>query len=107
MLELILAVATLAIIIMAWSRVSGALDWTGDRIGETSDMLSDLTVSGSKQTARGVIISHDSLMDTALESEKRESKRESERKAFNSKLDTEQKKSVEAHVKYLNKYINR
>ena len=107
MLEIIVAIATLAIIIMAWSRVSSALDWTGDRIGETSDMISDLTVSGGKQTARGVLISHDSLRDTALDSSKKEGKRVQARKDFFSKLDADQKKSVEAHEKYMDKYINR
>jgi len=107
MVEIVIAIGTLAVVIMAWSRVSKALDWTGDRIGETSDMISDLTVSGGKQTARGVLISHDSLRDTALDSAKKESKRVKERKDFMAKLDADQKKSVEGHEKFMDKYINR
>lgn len=107
MVELIITIATLAILIMAWGRVSKGIDWTGARIGETGDMLSDLTVSGSKQTARGVIISDDTLQDTIQESVKKKQKRVKEQTAFLSKLSEDEKKAVTSHEAYVKNMIKR
>lgn len=67
MSELIIIIATLTIVIFAWSKVGKGLDWIGVQVGNTGNMLEDITVSGSKQTSRGVAISHGSLKDTVDE----------------------------------------
>ena len=64
MLETIIIVAVIVIIIKAWSKIDQALNWTGARFGEATDVVSDVTRSASKQTARGVLISHGSLKET-------------------------------------------
>ena len=107
MVELIIIIATLAIVIMAWAKINKALDWTGARIGETGDMLSDLTVSGSKQTARGVVISHGSLKDTIASEVKREVTRSQDMTKFQAKLTDEEKKVVKETEDYFGTLLNR
>lgn len=107
MVELIIVIATLAVVILAWGKVNKALDWSGERIGETGDMLSDLTVSGAKQTSRGVIISHDSLLDTVLESKEKDSNRQKKESSFKKKLDKDQLAGLKTHEDYLQTIINR
>ena len=102
-----MSIAVLAVIIMAWGRISKSLDWTGARIGETGDMLSDLTVSGSKQTARGVLISDGSLEDTFLDEEERAQKRIKRKTSFVNKLTDDEKKSSEANSKRMREMIKR
>lgn len=100
MVELIIIIATLAIVIMAWSKISKALDWTGARIGETGDMLSDLTVSGAKQTSRGVVISHGSLEDTIASEIKKKVTRSKDMTKFKAKLSEDEKKVVKETEDY-------
>lgn len=107
MVEVIIFGLGLALVVMMYGRISKSLDWAGKQIEQTSDMISDVVTSGTKQTARGVILSHDTLLDTVLESQKREAKRTTEQSKFEAKLTAEEKKSVDAHAKYLAKYINR
>ena len=107
MVEMMIAIATLAIVIMGWSKVSKALDWTGDRVGETTDMISDLTVSAAKQTSRGVIISHDSLLDTAFESKEKDSNRKKKESAFKSKLDKTELANLKKHEDWLDSITSR
>ena len=92
---------------MAWSKVNKALDWTGARIGETGDMLSDLTVSGSKQTSRGVVISHDSLKDTIEESYEKDVNRTRKRTKFLEKLSKDELAGLKPHEDYLKKILER
>ncbi|MHA1692206.1 MAG: hypothetical protein ACTSU7_11310 [Candidatus Heimdallarchaeaceae archaeon] len=92
---------------MAWGRISKGIDWTGARIGDTGDILHDLTVSGSKQTARGVLISDDSLMDTFHDTVEKTVKREKKRTAFMSKLNEDETKSVNKREAELKKMIER
>ncbi len=107
MVELVIVIATLAIVIMGWSKMSKALDWTGDRIGETTDMVSDLTVSAAKQTSRGVVISHDSLLDTVLESKEKDANRQKKEATFKSKLDKTSIANLKKHEDWLEKIVNR
>ena len=101
MVELIIVIATMAIVIMGWSKVSKALDWTGDRIGETTDMISDLTKSASKQTSRGVVISHDSLLDTVLESKEKDANRQKKETDFKAGLDKPALTALKKHEDWL------
>ena len=107
MVEMMIAIATLAIVIMGWSKVSKALDWTGDRIGETTDMISDLTVSAAKQTSRGVVISHDSLLDTVLESKEKDANRQKKEESFKKNLDETALKNLKKHEDWLEKIVTR
>ena len=95
-----MSVAILAIVIMAWGRISKGLDWTGDRIGETGDMLSDLTISGAKQTSRGVVISHGSLKDTVDGEIKKDVTRTREMTKFKKGLTAEEIKEVKTSEDY-------
>jgi len=107
MVELVVVIAVLAVIIMGWSKVSKALDWTGARVGETTDMISDLTVSAAKQTSRGVVISHDSLLDTVLDSKEKDANRQKKEKIFKEKLDKDQLKSLTVHEDWLKAIVDR
>ena len=107
MADLIIAIGVIAIIILAWGKFNKAMDWTGDRIGDTTDLLKDLTESGTKQTARGLIISQDTLLDTAFESREKNAKRAKNRAAFESKLSENEKKSLETHDAWLDKLATR
>ena len=104
MIDGIFIVLAMVIIVLAWNKFSKALDWVGERVGETSDILSDITVSGAKQTARGVVLSHDSLMDTIQDSVEKEANRQVRAEKFKEKLKDDQKKNLEAHESYLNKF---
>lgn len=107
MVELIIIIATLAIVIMAWSKINKALDWTGDRIGETGDMLSDLTVSGAKQTSRGVVISHGSLKDTIDEQIKKDVTRTRDMTKFKKGLSDDEIKEVKTSEDYYTSILAR
>ena len=106
-MENLLLVLVAVIIVLAWNRMSRGIDWIGDRVGETSDMLSDITLSGSKQTQRGVIISHDSLMDTAQDSVEKEANRQKQATKFKSSLKAEEIKALSEHEKFLENLMNR
>lgn len=107
MVESILLVLGAVIVVLAWNRLGKAMDWVGDRVGETTDMLSDITVSGAKQTARGVIISHDSLMDTAIDSKEKEVNRLKRETKFIEKLKEDEQAAYNKHGDYLSKFIDR
>jgi len=107
MLEIIVFGLGLAVLVMTYGRITKSLDWAGKQIEQTSDLIGDIVTSGTKQTARGVILSHDTLMDTALESSKKEASRQKEADKFMNGLDEDAKKAVEAHNKYLSQYVNR
>ena len=107
MTELIITIATLAIIIMGWGYMKRAMDWTGDRVAETTDMLSDVTSSGSYQTRRGVVISRDSLNETISETREKVAKRQKKEAKFMTGLDAEQLKAVAAEDKFMDGLLNR
>ena len=107
MVELIIVIATLAIVIIAWGKISKGIDWAGSMVGKTSDIIEDAAVAGSYQTARAVTISRDTLKDDILASNKKEASRQKERKEFEKNLTAEQKKAVEENNAALNKYLTR
>ena len=107
MVEIITTIATLAIIILGWSYVKRAMEWTGNRIAETTDVITDVTKSASYQTARGTAISRDSLKDTILESRKKEAKRQEAEAKFLKDLTPEQLKAIKEEDKFLNSLLNR
>ena len=107
MVELVIMIATLTVVIFAWSKISKSLDWAGARVGETGDMLSDLTVSGGIQTSRGVAISQDSLLDTLQDSKKKAAVRAKEYTQYTSKLSTDEKKAMAEHEKMLKELLKR
>ena len=107
MVELIIAIATLAIVIMSWSKVSKALDWAGNQVSNTTDIFEDLTTAGSVQTARAVVISSDTLEDTVHESAKKSAKRQEDRAKFMKGLNKEQTDAVTTQGKRFDKYLKR
>ncbi len=107
MIELIIAVATLAVIIMGWGYMKKSFDWVGARVGETTDMLSDVTNSGSYQTRRGVVISRDSLSETMSDTREKVAKRQVKEAKFMAGLSPEQLKAVAAEDKFMNALLNR
>ena len=107
MVELVIMIAVLAIVVMGWSKINNALDWTGNRISDTTDVLTDITKAGSIQTSRAVAISQDSLEDTLQMSLQKASKRQEERAKFESKLTDEQKKAVSAYEQKMAKILSR
>ena len=107
MIELIALIIALVVVIMAWSKVSKAMDWMGAKIDKSSFAIDDLFDSATDQTARGGIISRDSLLDTMMDSEKKTAVRQKIREEFKANLSDDQKKEVETHNTYLNKFINR
>ena len=106
-MELILLIVALVIVIMAWSKISKGLDWMGARVGETGDMLSDVTVSGAKQTARGVLISHGSLKDTADEQVQKDITRARAMTTFKEGLSAAEKTTVKESEDYYKTLLNR
>ncbi len=102
-----IVVAMLAIVIMSWSKVSKAMDWSGKIIGQTADPIEDLLTAGGQQTGRAVAISNDSLLETLQENKKRAAKRETESKKFTAGLDTDQLKAVKAVEDRFKKYLDR
>ncbi len=86
MVELIIIIATLAIVIMAWSKVNNALDWTGKEIAKTSSVLSNVTEAGAEQTLRGVVISRGSLLNTMSDFKEQSANRIKKETSFKSKL---------------------
>lgn len=107
MTELVIMIATLTIIIFAWSKISKALDWTGAQIGNTGDMLSDLTISGAKQTSRGVAISHGSLKDTIDEQVQKDITRTQAMTKFKAKLTDAEKTDIAKSEAYYAKLLER
>lgn len=107
MIELIVAIATLAIVIIAWGKISKALDWTGSMVGKTSDIIEDAAVAGSYQTARAVVASRGTLKDDILQSKKNEAKRQKEQQTFLKSLSKEQLDAVQKEESALNKYLSR
>ena len=101
MIEMILMIAVLAVAVMSWSKVSKAMDWAGVQIGNTTDMLEDVTKAGSLQTKRAVVISNNGLKDTIQESVQKSATRADEYEKFTSKLSTESKKKVTDYEKEL------
>lgn len=106
-MEGILLVLVMVIVVLAWNRFAKGLDWIGDRVGETTDMLSDITISGAKQTQRGVIISNDSLLDTAAESKEKEVNRLKRRTQFTKGLKDDEREAFEKHEQYLKDLLSR
>ena len=108
MVELIMAIATLTVIIMGWSRLSKALDWAGDEISKTSTVISNVTEAGGEQTLRGVVLSRESLLKTMTEFKESESKRIAQETKYKAKLTTEEeKKAYSDSEKYLKDLLNR
>lgn len=107
MVEMLMAVAVLAIVIMAWAKVDKALDWTGKRVGETTDMLSDLTVAGAKQTARVTVISHDSLAETVSQSKQKAVNLRRKETEFKSGLKEDEIADLKEHEAYLDGILKR
>lgn len=107
MMDSLVIVLAMVIVVLAWNRMSKGMDWVGERIGETGDMLSDITTSGAKQTSRGVVISHDSLMDTISESVEKDANRRKKATKFKKGLNEEEIKALKTHEDYLDKILKR
>ena len=107
MIELVITIATLTVVIFAWSKISKSLDWTGARIGETTDMLSDLTLSGRDGTAQARLAMRSKLEDSAVDFEKKAAARAKTRKEFKDKLDKDQLAEVAKKEKFANQLLNR
>ena len=108
MVELIIAVATLTVVIMAWSKINNALDWTGKEIAKTSSILSNVTEAGSEQTLRGVVISRDSLLNTMSDFKEKNANRIKKETAFKSKLkEKDEIKAYDEGADYLAKLLTR
>jgi len=106
-MEFIIVLVALVLVIMLYGRIAKALDWTGSKIDQTSDILDDIIVGGTKQSARARITSDDTLHDTVLESIKAEAKRVKEKSKFKSSLSEAEKKAVESREKRLQKLLDR
>ncbi len=108
MVELIIIIATLAIVIMAWSKVNNALDWTGKEIAKTSSVLSNVTEAGAEQTLRGVVISRGSLLNTMSDFKEQNANRIKKETSFKSKLkEPEELKAYDEGADYLAKLLAR
>ena len=108
MVELIIIIATLAIVTMAWAKINKALDWTGNEVAKTSKILSHVTEAGSEQTLRGVVISRNSLLDTMSEFKEKNATRIKKETAFKSKLkEPEEIKAYADGEDYLAKLLTR
>ena len=106
-MDSILLVLAMVIIVLAWNKISKGLDWAGAQIESTGDMLSDLTVSGAKQTSRGVVVSHDSLMDTISDSIEKDANRKRKITKFKAGLKEDEIKDLKTHEDYLAKILAR
>lgn len=104
MVEIILVVMALGVLLMYGSKLNKALDWTGDRIAQSGDIVDHLSSSAVKQTARAVIISNDSLDSTKLESLEKKKDYALKRKEFFSKLTKEETKQLDSHEEWLSKF---
>ena len=107
MVEIIIVVATLTIVIFTWAHINKALNWAGTQVGQTTDMLTDITKAGGVQTSRTVVVSQKSFLDTVHDAREAAIKREEATKKMVSKLDTEQKKSLETYDKELKDLLKR
>ena len=107
MMDLVIAIAVLAIIILGWGYMKRAMDWTGARVGDTTDLVSDLTKSASVQTGRGLAISRSSFKDTMLESIQNDAKRQEKKAKFLSGLNEAQLKTIKKEEDYLQAILNR
>ncbi len=108
MVELVITIATLAIVVMAWSKINNGLDWAGKEIAKTSSVLSNVTEAGAEQTLRGVVISRGSLLNTMNDFKEQNANRIKKESAFKSKLkEPEELKAYQDGADYLSGLLAR
>ena len=104
MLDLIIAIAVITIVLMGWSHMTKALNWTGSKIGSAGEIIDHSIDSGVSQMARVAIISNDSKEDTKLDSLSKSAIRATKSTEFMTGLSETEVAAVKSHSEFLSKY---